>query len=197
MILTDIGEVGVHVGERVYVLRPSLYAMSRLGEPSEIVGLFSSVMSDSPSLVDALSVLYACADDDISEVFGLIDGDGEKIAYQPGQAESAQIIPLSRCLLRHGITGALPPLPRSADEEPEYVQEFDARAHVALAMAHLGVSERDAWQMTMTSLVGALRAKFPANSNDSPGSRAPSVEETEATLEWHDRVLAAREKMKG
>ncbi len=189
MILTDIGEVGVHAGERTHVLRPSLYAMSRLGEPAEIVALFVSVMGEAPAMADALAVLYACSEDDLSPMFGAMEIQCDRVVYVPGLADPAQIIPIARCLLRHGVTGALAPLPRAAGDEPEYVQEFDARAHVALAMAHLGIRERDAWQMTMTSLVGALRAKFP---QQAPGASAPSIEETEAALEWHDRVLAKK-----
>ncbi|ASR91409.1 glycoprotein [Alcaligenes faecalis] len=189
MILTDVGEVGVHVGERVHILRPSLYAMSQLGEPREIVELFAAVMGEAPSLVDALAVVLACSDEDLSDLFGCVLAEGEKLTYEPGHVEAEAVVLLARCLLKHGITGSLPELPRPADQEPEYVQEFDARAHVSMAMAHLGVSERDAWQMTMTGLVGALRAKFPPSQNDSPGAKAPSKAEMEEALAWHDRVL--------
>lgn len=192
MILTDVGEVGIHVGERVHVLRPSLYAMSQLGAPREIVELFASVMGESPALVDALGVLYACAKDDLSDVLGAWEGEGDQSRFVPGLVEPDAIVLLARCLLKHGVIGALPELPRKADEEPEYLQEFDARQHVAIAMAHLGLSEGEAWQMTMTGLVAALRAKFPPQESDAPGARAPSKAEMEEALDWHDRVLAAR-----
>lgn len=194
MILTDIGEVGVHVGDRVHILRPSLYAMSQLGEPREIVELYAAVMGENPTLADSLAVVFACSEDDLSEVFGAWVEQGDKPHYQSGQVEPETIVLLARCLLKHGITGALPELPGPADQEPEYAQEFDARAHVSMAMAHLGVSERDAWQMTMTSLVGALRAKFPPSQSDAPGARAPSKAEMEEALAWHDRVLAVRDE---
>ena len=54
-------------------------------------------------------------------------------------------------------------------------------------MAHLGIGERDAWAMTMTSLVAALRAKFPQ-----PKSASPTVEEHDATMAWFERVQAMR-----
>ncbi|MGR7948826.1 DUF6246 family protein [Alcaligenes sp. RM2] len=166
--------------------------MSQLGEPREIVELFAAVMGEAPSLVDALAVVLVCSGEDLSDLFGCVSAEGDKLTYEPGQVGGDAVVLLARCLLKHGITGSLPELPRPADQEPEYVQEFDARSHVAMAMAHLGVSEREAWQMTMTGLVGALRAKFPPSQNDSPGAKAPSKAEMEEALAWHDRVLAAR-----
>lgn len=195
MILTGIGEIGVHQGERTIVLRPSLYAMTRLGEPMDIVRVFSSVMGgDSPERFgDALGTLYACTDEDISGLFGYWSEAG----YMQGIAPISDIIPLARCLLKHGVVGALPELPRRADDEPQFLREFDARANVALAMAHLGMSERDAWNTTMTVLVGTLRAKFPRPESQSPGAKAPSKEEHEETMEWFERIEAARKRKQG
>lgn len=199
MILTEIGEVGITAGDQHYKLRPSLYAMTQIGDPAEIVRVYASVMSDVPhkdQLGDALTVIYACADDDISSLFGVYEPSEKGIRHIPGSAPPEHIIPLAQCLLKHGVTGALPPLPRKAGEEHEFVQEFDARAHVSLAIAHLGMSSADAWQMTMTELVGALRAKFPEIENRAPGAKAPSKQEMEETLEWFERVEAKRAKAK-
>lgn len=92
--------------------------------------------------------------------------------------------------LRHGITGVQPPLPRKADEDAEFVSEFVARDHVALAIAHLGMTEREAWAMTMTSLVGALRTKFPQAKSNAPGAKAPTEEEHSATMDWFEKIEA-------
>lgn len=198
MVLTEIGEVRVHEGERQHLLRPSLSAMAQIGSPAEIVRVFSAVMADEAhhsQFDEALAVIHACAVDDLGDLFGGHVPDGKKLRYQPGRADPAHIIPLARCLLKHGVTGALPPLPPKPGQEggePEYVQEFDARAHAAIAMAHLGASSAEAWAMTMTELVGALRAKYPPQESREPGSRAPSRESMEKTMEWFDRVEAAR-----
>ncbi|MDF3863460.1 DUF6246 family protein [Pseudomonas denitrificans (nom. rej.)] len=186
----------MHIGDDLFVLRPSLYAMSQIGQPAEIVDVFVRVMADAggekgiaDQFGDALAVLHACADRDMSAVFGYFD---ETLKYVPGAADVAHIIPLARCLLRHGVTGAIPPLPRRADEEPEYLREFVARDHVALAIAHLGLSEREAWAMTMTGLVSSMRAKFPQIESNAPGARAPTKEEHEATMDWFDKIEAKR-----
>ncbi|MBV7482527.1 DUF6246 family protein [Bordetella sp. BOR01] len=200
MILKDIGEVGVHAGEKTYVLRPSLYAMSMLGEPADIVAVFARLAAGQGVegeiqgyVADALAVIYSCCDEDLSDVFGYW---GER-GYVPGRVPVSHVIALAQCLLKHGIVGALPELPRRAGDEPEYVKEFDARAHVAMAMAHLGMSEREAWNCTMTALVGALRTKFPRPESNAPGAKAPTKEEHNATMEWFERVEAARRKRQG
>lgn len=200
MILIDIGEVGVVTGELEFVLRPSLYAMSQLGSPSEIVRCYASVMSEedhAEQFGDALAVIYACADCDVSPAFGNFKFTENGAVYERGSVPVEDILPIARCLLKHGITGALKELPRKAGEEPEYTKEFDCREHVSAAIAHLGMTSKEAWQMTMTELVGALRAKFPVPESKAPGARAPSAEEHKATLDWFERVEAARRKKQG
>lgn len=199
MILTEIGEIGVEWGGRRIVLRPSLHAMTRIGQPAEIVQVYASVMSDDdhPSQrMDALVVLNACCDDDLTDLFGFyIDGlDG--LEYIPGAAPDDDLLPLARCLLKHGVVGALPTEKKIRKDE-DYIAEFDARAHVSLAIAHLGASSTEAWQMTMTELVGALRAKFPQKESKEPGANAPSPEELDETMEWFDKIEAIRKQRSG
>lgn len=194
MIITDIGEIGVHHGSQTYVLRPSLYAMSKLGSPEDILQVYANVMSDAPSKYQdevVLSVLYECygGEEDISDIFGYIE-DGE---LHEGLCSKKHRLIYARSLMRHGITGALPPLPKKGHEPEEYMTEFQAREMVALGMAHLGLSEREAWNMTMTGLVSALRAKFPPI-EDPNASKAPSVEKTKETLAWFDKLKAKKNK---
>lgn len=195
MILTEIGEIGITAGGQHYKLRPSLYAMTQIGDPAEVVRVYASVMHDEPhrdQFTDALAVVYACAEEDLSSLFGGMVADDRCVRYEPGSALAENILPLARCLMKHGVTGALKELPRKAGQEPEYVKEFDAREHVSLAIAHLGMSSAEAWQMTMTELVGALRAKFPQAESNAPGAKAPTIEEHNATLAWFERVEALR-----
>lgn len=193
-ILTEIGEISIHAGRDV-LLRPSLAAIASLGEPAEIVETFARVMAGDH--MDSLGVLFACADEDVSDLFGWYEPRDDAIRYIPGTASVAHIVPLAQSLMRHGVVGVAKPLPRRADVEQEYMTEFDAREHAALAMAHLGLTEREAWNMTMTGLVAALRAKFPPSAKDTPGARAPTKDEHESTMEWFERVEAARAAKKG
>ncbi|MFA5489616.1 MAG: DUF6246 family protein [Candidimonas sp.] len=200
MVLTQIGEIGISFEGREYKLRPSLYAMTQIGEPVEIVRVYASVMSEEPhaeQFDDALAVIYACSEDDLAELYGGHEATEGGLKYAPGSAPVEHVLPLARCLMKHGITGALPELPRKAGQDPEFVKEFDARAHVSLAIAHLGMSSAEAWQMTMTELVGALRAKFPQIESNTPGARAPTADEHNATMEWYERVEQARKRKQG
>lgn len=205
MILTDIGEIGVHMGADCYKLRPSLYAISQLGTPQEIVALFAAVMSDRPPIGDVLGVIHACSDQDLSHVFGCFVPARAKGAkgfrFKPGAARTQDAVHIARSLLRHGVVGALPPLERKDDTPGDYTTGFDARANAAVAMAHLGATSTEAWQMTMTELVGAMRAKFPPMPElDDKGRPVPpkmSAKEYEDTMEYGDAVMAALARKKG
>lgn len=198
MILTDIGEIGVHYndGRDCIILRPSLYAMSLLGTPTEIVETYATIMSDPidrrgqwAQFRDALFVINCCASTDVDDVFGYMDSN---LKFRQKKIPMSDIIVLAQSLMRHGITGTQKPLPRKPDTESQYTKEFNAQEHVAIAMAHLGLSEREAWDMTMTGLIGALRAKFPQTPEQESAQRAPTAEEHDATMEWFSEIDAAR-----
>lgn len=191
MILTDIGEIGITVDGQRYILRPSLFCMTQLGDPEEIVRVYASVMHDQPhpaQFFDALAVIYACADDDLSHLYGAINEAG---GFTKGLAPETDVIPLARCLLKHGVIGDYEPLPQPDHEPKDYVPEFNARDHVALAMAHLGMSSKEAWSITMTELVGALRAKFPQAEIEAKknAERYPDQASLAELMAYHDEVL--------
>ena len=184
-VITAIGEIGIHTAQGSYVLRPTLRAIAGLGEPREIVELFASVMGPAHrwQVSDALLVLWACAGDvDISDAVGHMDG----VQYVPAQAEPDAIVHLARDLLKHGVVGDVKRRPSSGDSKGS--AEFDAREHVALAVALLGIPEAAAWDMTMTSLVLALYAKFPVQEGD----KVPTLEEYEASRAWFEGVKRRR-----
>lgn len=197
-ILKDIGEIGIHTDKRDVILRPSLYAMSELGSPREIVEIVSLVCEGAISehderaqMIAARSVLASCTEEDISDLVGYWTED----SFVRGAMEPEDILVIARSLLRHGVVGALPAEEgRGDDREPEYVAEFDARGYVATVMAHLGLSENDAWQMTMTAALGALRAKYPPQPSDGPGGRSPTAKEHEATMREYDKIDAIRKQ---
>lgn len=196
MILTDIGEIGVHYKGNTYILRPSLYAMTQIGDKKEILLSYAIVMSEFTDkkskwrqFNEALAVINSCSEVDLSEVFGYLN---EKRKYVKKAANYTDVIAIARSLLKHGITGAQEPLKNKEPDQSTYTNEFKASEHVSLAMAHLGITEKEAWNMTMTSLVGAMRAKFPEPESNEPGSKAPTKEQHEATMEWFEKIQRKR-----
>lgn len=204
--LTEIGEIGLEYLGREYRLRPSFAAMARLGTPAEIVEAFGLLFGAPPEptgnpVLDrprwrvwgreqfraALSVLYACCDDDLSALIGWTT---ERMTYRPGAMPAANITVLARELLRHGVVGDVPADPRQP-KRGKFAAEFHARDFAAMAMAHLGLSEADAWQMTMTGFILAMRAKFPPPETPTKDD-APSEEAHDATMAWLAAVNAKR-----
>lgn len=184
MVMVSVGEMGIQEADgRETILRPSLYAISQLGNGAEIVELLAKVFDAAQSAsaarlqqMNAAAVLNACTQKDISHLTGYHDGQ----TMVPGKIEPGVMLVLARALLKHGVIGDLPPVPKQEGQpDEEYVQEFDCRSYVALGMAHLGLSEADAWNMTMTGLLGAIRSKYPPPTKDmnKPGASAPSKKE--------------------
>lgn len=181
--ITSIGEVGISVAGGGCVLRPSFAAMDSLGSPSEIVEKYVALHS-APSINPAfpkqsyrrwerealslsVEVMWACTDDDISAITGYA---GSRLgSWVPGTMPISDMIPIARCLLKHGIIGALPKVEKAPTKE-DYSSDFKAHEYVAQAVAHLGISSDQAWNMTMTEFGGAMRAKF-----GKPESNVPSL----------------------
>lgn len=206
--LTSIGEIGLICGEREVLLRPSLRAMDSLGDPEDIVKLFADVFAYVPEptpfpeynsfLVKqhwerttwaAYAVIKACTDEDITSIIG--HGGTRYGSFVPGIMPMDNMVPIARSLLKHGIIGDLP---RSAygeakaeDKNSNEVSKFEARVYVSLATTHLQYSEKDAWDMTVTSFVLAMQAKL-----GKADKGAPKAEDVDETQEFLDRVNEAR-----
>lgn len=204
MTLVHIGEVGIHHAGGSLVLRPSLLAMSRLGTPAEIVqtvavvfgqGLNGTRLSIKQQLRAALDVWYACAPEetDLDPLTGYFSPRG---GWRMGAADPSDVVNVAQALLRHGVLAD--PEPRSENEDApkddEYSPLFDCRKNAAFAMGHLGLTEQEAWRMTMTGIRLAVEAKYPKQETPEQQSakRAPTLSEYDATMEWFEKVQAAK-----
>lgn len=202
-VLTHIGEQGISVGDRHVLLRPSLLNMAKLGAPKEIVGVFADVCGqpklsgnhwlDMPQIKQwkrrrfnaALDVLVCCSEEPIDWLVGYVNERGH---YVKGALPLEDIVGLAFGLLKHGLMGDAIADTRTATKK-DYTNEFNARDIVAAAMAHLGASEDEAWNMTMTSYIAAMRAKFPPP----PDKKAPITgEDFDRVNNWLSKVNAAR-----
>lgn len=204
--LTAIGEVGIEYKGRSYLLRPSLFSMTRIGTPKEIVETFGIIMGGEPiahpvytpdavkrwramRFETCLHVIRSCCDEDVTPlVGGLVPSrTGAGLRYQPGGMAIDAVLAIARCLMRHGVVGNAQRDTTKPEEVEDFNTEFNAADFVANAMAHLGMTAADAWQMTMTTFHGAMRAKFPAP----PGGKPPKPH----TPKQYDATMARLEKI--
>ena len=206
MVITDIGQAAIRAGGREIFLNPSFLAMSRIGAPEEIVRLFVTVhaghypthrVSDPAIMRDMMArcfaemavasarVVTACCVENVSQVIGMyaVTAKG-KLSYRPGLLPVADVIELARHLIRHGVMGDQPP-EQVKGKKGEYSSKFDVRSFVYSAVAHLGMNEADAWNMTMTSFRAAMNAKFPVQEKD----KIPTEEAYDKVMDWADRMV--------
>lgn len=205
-IITDIGQAVIRAGGREIFLNPSFLAMSRLGAPEEIVRLFVTVhaghypthrISEPAIMRDVLArcfaemaaaaarVVTACSTESIGQLIGTYSVTTKgKLFYRPGLLPVADVIELAKHLIRHGVMGDQPP-EQLKGQKTEYSSKFDARSFVYTAVAHLGMSEADAWNMTMTSFRAAMNAKFPVKEKD----KIPTEKAYDEVMDWADRMV--------
>lgn len=220
-VITAIGEQGLqHPDGTGVVLRPSMYAMTRLGEPEDIVAKFvtlhapaplaKSSEGDSIGVIAAINaenkrrmrdhwremlflsweVLNACADD--ADLVPFIGEPGTRYAsYRFGPVPMEVMVELARSLMQHGTIGPIkhikPADPDAPKNPDKYVPGFDALLFVSKATAVLGMSEAEAWAMTMTSFAAAWEAKFGENKQERHS------QEHDDTMAWLAKVNSKRE----
>lgn len=198
-----IGEASAQLDGVTFMFRPTLANIAEIGSPTEIVETFALVMSEASTpehqwqqIGAAMRVLYHCADDltpDLERLLGQwVDPTPRR--YTPGRMPVHAIVALARQMMRHGVVGV--PLDQPAGKpltnKNDYSDQFKAAEYVAIATAHLGVSIGDAWQMTMTSLVQILAAKFPPDKRATVTEK--DLERNDQAVAWLERVNAARKK---
>lgn len=138
------------------------------------------------TITAAARVLSACSNDDLSGIIGSysmrVDG---KLRCKPGLMQPENMITMAQHLVLHGVLGDQPQV--TGDKKGEYSSRFDARSWVYLAVAHLGISEAEAWGMTMTGLRAALAAKYPEKEK----SKVPTEAEYDASVDMADALIQA------
>ena len=108
-----------------------------------------------------------------------------------GKLSPNELVVLAQHLITHGVLGDQPQT--AGGDKGEYSPRFDARSWVYLAVAHLGVSEFEAWGMTMTGLRAALAAKYPQKEKP----KTPTDEEYDEFMEMADALMVADAAVNG
>lgn len=136
-------------------------------------------------------VMTACTEQDAAPFIG---GPGQRYgSYRMGLVDPEIMLCIARSLLRHGLIGNPD---KAAIEKAEQDTgrkgsvEFDAMAFASKAVAHLGVSESEAWDMTITSFGAHWAAKFGEN------KEKRHSEEHDDTMSWLAAVNKKRNEEK-
>lgn len=181
--------------------------MSRIGTPEQIVDAFVKVHAGhypkhriaDPQILKAANarcfaemaaaaanVVRHCAGGDVAEVIGSYSmTTAGRLLFKPGSLPVEDVIQLARHLILHGVMGDQPP-EEFESKKGEYSDKFDARTYVYTAVAHFGMSEADAWNMTMTSFRAAMNAKFPQKDK----GKVPTQERYDEVMDWAEQMLA-------
>lgn len=218
MIYIKVGQCAVTVDGIKYIFTPSFAAMAKIENDIDLVQAFAIVHgSKYPAKLPhdkdlrnrilarcygeivqtSMLVLKACADSDISHLIGTCEITlGGKLRLRHGIIPIEDVITLAKHLLFHGLIGDGPE--NRAAEQPQdsdYTPVFDVLEFVYSAVAHLGLSESEAWNMTMTGYRAAVRAKMPPDERNK--KTKPNIQiNKQAYNEQMEAAKKALERMK-
>ncbi|HGW4560066.1 DUF6246 family protein [Escherichia coli] len=183
MIHVRTGQFAAVVNGKRYEFNPCFAAMAKIGNDSELVEYFALIhgskypsrLPTDPDLRNrimarcygeivqtSMRILKCCSDDEIAPLLGecRLTSSG-KLRLKPGLMPTSDVITLAQHCMYHGLIGDGPEEDAGEIREGEYKPTFNVLEFVYSAVAHLGLSESEAWNMTMTGYRAAVRAKTP------------------------------------
>jgi hypothetical protein len=205
--ITDIGQAEIRAGGRRIFLNPSFLAMSRIGAPEEIVTAFVTVhgghypehrISDvevmrsiqarcfADMVVTAAKVVQAACDDDLRQVIGVCSVT-PKASYRIAPA----------CCRYHTSSSWLAILFAmgwwvTSRRKPPAKVRASTRGNSMPGLSFIwrwhtwGMSESDAWNMTMTSFRAAMNAKYPPKE----ATKIPTEQHYDEAMDWAEKMFA-------
>lgn len=189
--ITEIGEMLISDSTRDYFFRPSFAAMTRIGNPAEIVEAYATLNGYEVAQVIAMAqhaygkipewliktlrkpvygrkilsaamhVMQACCDDDITSLVGEWRPGKRGIVYRAGGVSVGEIILIAHTLIEHGVMGKAKVRKPQRSETNSYVNEFRAVEYINAARIHFGISRDEAERLTMTEFQLMINAKYP------------------------------------
>ncbi|OCG14935.1 hypothetical protein A9G09_05020 [Gilliamella sp. wkB292] len=144
--------------------------MKKIGTPKQIVESFSILFGVYDNATEQLvvdtadNVLSACCANDCSVITGYLRDIDDKLTQIEGLLPIEDRIIFAQLLLKHGLIGEIEKKKKS--ENADYSDKFHAKEFVYMAVAHLGMSDTDAWNKSMTAFEEAMEAEFPANDKE-------------------------------
>ncbi|HAI5500950.1 TPA: hypothetical protein PBO77_001333 [Escherichia coli] len=183
MIHVRTGQFAAVVNGKRYEFNPCFAAMAKIGNDSELVEYFALIhgskypsrLPTDPDLRNrimarcygeivqtSMRILKCCSDDEIAPLLGECRSTSSgKLRLKPGLMPTSDVITLAQHCMYHGLIGDGPEEDAGEIREGEYKPTFNVLEFVYSAVAHLGLSESEAWNMTMTGYRAAVRAKTP------------------------------------
>lgn len=206
---TDIGHIAIEVGEQRWEFIPSFKNMRSICEPEQLPDLFATLFGagfDSllktpvkGGLLNNLAiyesrrvcsiaalVMQCCCDDDVTPLTGRIVWERGPNVVRTGYLTPNAMIHVARVLMSHGIIGKF----ESAEgkkQKQDKRDKVDVYEFVEIAAMHLDIPMSDAENLTKTEFDRLLAAKYPKQKD-----KAPSDEQYHETMDWLDKVNAAR-----
>lgn len=197
MVITSIGQVAIGTPDKRFILTPSLAAIASLANPVEMYSdLLSPETSHEWRVEVAHAVLVACSDDkSIKDWLGLKLASKPRLrkgvlikVYRDVYVDDLHAVVIAESLLFHGMIGKIEHKKEPADSA--YSNHFEPLEWVSSIIAHLGVSEHDAWQMTMTSVLSALKTKFPPSKEE---KQINEIDENKVEFDsWYESIYGAK-----
>ena len=193
----SLGEFGLTWRGEDYLFSPSFLAMSRIGNPSQIVDtlrILTTGLNDRIAYNHALHVLQSCCSRMLP--YQLIGGwmwsdrQGRAMLYK-GEMDFDDAITLAAHLMINGVIGR-PGKRAKKDTRP--LAEWDATEWHGAAVGMLEISPDVAWHMTMIEFQRAIDAKYP----DTKSANVPSKAEYDVVMGAADAAIErARKKRDG
>jgi len=148
--------IASHEGKE-YVFSPTFANIDKIGTPEDVVRVYGELFSNSPiiCLRSVMLVLICCSGDDAVEIVGSLDANLSRV---DGVMPVTEMIIIARHLMKHGIVGTAKP----SEGGGKYSETFDASEYVDAAIIHFGISQVEAWSLTMSQFTRMLEMKFPS-----------------------------------
>ena len=169
MIHVRTGQFAAVVNGKRYKFNPCFAAMAKIGNDRELVECFATIhgskypsrLPTDPGLRNrimarcygeivqtSMRILKCCSDDETGPLLGecWFTPSG-KLRLKPGIMPVDDVITLAQHCMYHGLIGDGPEEVASERREGEYKPTFDILEFVYSAVAHLGLSESEAWNM--------------------------------------------------
>lgn len=177
MVNTSIGEVQIKYKGKAYLFRPSFFALSKICEIQDPLELLKSLnmlylvkdkdaMHSAGSLACCLIALQSAYvgdfdEDNLMDLLGcIVESKINKglFLFKQGAVPQHDLIVIARNIVEMTLIGKPKVKPKRNSVDNVVI---DPNEFVGCAVAHLGIENSKAWQMTMIEFQRAMESKFP------------------------------------